>query len=239
MKPQKLIERENIVDKALLQKALPKRVRHMANEEMVETINQILWEPEYAETYRENLLSYMSVLEDPGLKTKNYIQAIKYCTHKLAGATNVDAWVRTFPERYQRLLEEGKDMDVISAHVASWNRSKVVTEILKQAVIPVWLLNADVFQEAINVQAQIMRTAKSEKVRSDAANSLLNHLKQPETTKFQLDLGSKSSQELTALREAIEEHSKMQRQAIQVGNVSAKDIAESTLVEKEDDEEDR
>nr|DAP09397.1 MAG TPA: hypothetical protein [Caudoviricetes sp.] len=226
---QEVIVKEDLVDLEVLKKVTPKKLRYLVNEKLVEQINSLLYEPEYRDAYRENLLGYVNVLNDPNTKMTNYLQAVKYCTFKLAGSSNMDAYIKTFPDRYKRMLADGKDSQAISSYVAAWNRSRIVTSIMEQAAVPVWLVNADLFQEAINVQAHIMRTARSEKVRSDAANSLINHLKQPEVTKHQLDIGIKPGKELLELREAIEEHSKLQQLAIASGNVTAKAIAEMGL----------
>ena len=77
----------------------------------------------------------------------------------------------------------------IASYITAYNKSKLVNLIFAQAQIPTYILNAPLFQQAINVQAALMMNAKSEMVRFQAANSLLTHLKAPETTKVELDIG--------------------------------------------------
>ena len=75
-----------------------------------------------------------------------------------------------------------------------------------------------------------MLTAKSEKVRSDAANSLLTHLKRPETTKIELDIGVKEDSMLAQIRAQTAELAKLQQQHIASGQATAKEVAEQKLV---------
>jgi len=75
-----------------------------------------------------------------------------------------------------------------------------------------------------------MTTADSEKVRTDAANSLLNHLKAPETSKIEIDMNVKQQDGIGDLREATLELVKAQRLAIEGGQNTAKEIAHTTIV---------
>jgi hypothetical protein len=72
--------------------------------------------------------------------------------------------------------------------------------------------------------------AKSEKVRTDAANSLLVHLKQPETTKVHLDVRVKEDDSIKELRDVTMELVKQQRQMIEAGSMNAKQVAESKII---------
>src|SRR5699024_3346151 len=99
-------------------------------------------------------------------------------------------------------------------YVAAYNKNKLVNLIYEQTAIPVWVLNQDLKQKAINQLATLMMTAKSEKVQADAANSLLTHLKTPETTKVQLDIGVQQDDSINSLRTAVQELAAQQRDAI-------------------------
>ncbi|EPF5975862.1 hypothetical protein LJQ78_002457 [Acinetobacter baumannii] len=123
-----------------------------------------------------------------------------------------------------------KDM---AAHIAGYNKSKLVNLIYEQTQIPTWVLNQDLFQKALNVQADLMLNAKSEMVRTNAANSLLNHLKPPQTQQVQLDLTVKESSAIDELRRSTMEYVAAQKQAIKAGAITAKDAAESRVIEAE------
>jgi hypothetical protein len=161
---------------------------------------------------------------------EDYINAIKYCSHKIMGASNIDAYVKTFPDKYQAMLSAGKNAKDISSFVTSYNKNKLVNLILEQSMIPSWVLNQDMYQKALNVQCELMLTANSEKVRSDAANSILTHLKPPEVTKVELDIGLKKDSAMEDLKHTLTELALKQQQFLGAGVTQVKDLAQQKLV---------
>lgn len=216
----------------VLKKSLPSKYRKNVNDDLLEHINTILDHPELYDDYRNNFLTYISVIQDGKYKLDDYLNAIKYCTHKLMGESNMDSFVKTFPNRYQSMIAKGYTAKEMSAHVAMYNKNKLVNTILEQTMIPTWVLNQDLYQKAINVQADLMLNAMSEKVRSDAANSLLVHLKPPEVKKVELDVGIKQNDEIEALRNITAELAAQQRRMIEAGVITAKQNAETKLITK-------
>ena len=209
---------------------LPDNFKKTINQEFVDQVNQTLADPMMYELYRDNLLRYTQVMRDGKFKLVDYVNAVKYCSHKIMGATNIDAFVKTFPNRYQRFLASGTSQKDIASYITSYNKSKLVNLILEQSLIPSWVLNQDLYQKAINVQAELMINANSEKVRSDAANSLLNHLKPPEVQKVELDIGMKEHSSLNALRQSTMDLVEQQKKMVASGMLTVKDVAEQRLV---------
>ena len=212
------------------QKALPVKVKKSVNQELIDKINQTLSDPDSYESFRDNLLSYTKVMADGRFKLSNYIDAVKYVSHKLMGCTNIDAYMKTFPDKYNRFVQQGVSAKDIASYVTAYNKSKLVGLIMEQTLVPSWILNQDLYQQALNVQAQLMVGAISEKVRCDAANSLLTHLKMPETQKVELDIGVKEDSSIAALREATMELARQQKLAIEAGSMDAERIAHSRVV---------
>jgi glutamine synthetase type III len=114
-----------------------------------------------------------------------------------------------------------------------YNKNMLVSKIFEQTLIPTHVLNADVYQKAINVQAYLMVNADSEKVRTDAANSLLNHLKKPETSKVQLDISYKEDKTLEDLRATTQALVEQQRRLLEEKVINAKDVAEAVIISSE------
>lgn len=214
----------------VIKKALPDKYKRGVTDAVVNRINTILSDPDLHEAYRDNFLTYTSVLTDGRYKMDDYLSAVKYCTHKLMGNSNIDSFIKTFPDRYQTLLAKGVSAKDISAHVAMYNKNKLVNAIMEQSAIPSWIINQDLYQKAINVQVELMQYAQSEKVRSDAANSLLIHLKPPEVKKVELDVGIKKSDDIEQLRMVTLELAAQQRRLIQAGVITPKDAAQTKLV---------
>lgn len=210
--------------------ALPDKVKKSVNQELINSIITKLSDPDMYETYRENLIGYAAVMADGRFKLSNYIDAVKYVSHKLMGKTNVDAFSSTFPDKIQRWAQQGVAGKDQASYITAYNKSKLVNMIMEQTLIPTWVLNQDLYQKALNVQAELMVSASSEKVRSDAANSILTHLKQPETQKIQLDVTTKPDSSIDALRRTTLELVAQQREMIKAGLANAQEIAHSNVL---------
>jgi hypothetical protein len=215
------------------QRVLPKDVRGRVTEELVDSINKLLAEPELRDTFRDNLLSFGSIMNDGRYKLQGYIDACRFVSYKLLGSTTMEAYVKTFPDRYQRLVNENTPDNVISAYAAAFNKTQLVNKIFEQTLVPTHVLNADVYQKAINVQAYLMVNANSEKVRTDAANSLLNALKKPEAAKVQLDISYKDDKTLEELRATTQALVEQQKRLLEEKVINAKDVAEAVIISKE------
>lgn len=213
----------------LLKATLPKAMQSSATQEWADHINAIVLDPEVAEEVRNNFLSYTKVLQEGKFKTESYLDAVTYVTHKLMGYSNQDAYIRTFPQRYQTLVARGISAKDLSAYVAAYHSNKLVNLILEQSIVPSWLLNRDVYQRAINTQFELMTDVDvSAKVRSDAANSILTHLKQPEAQKIELEVGVKQSGGVADLVATMRQLAKQQQELIQAG-VPARQVARQKL----------
>ena len=214
-----------------LKATMPKRMKGSITPALVDTLNKLITDPDERTHFRENLLSYTHVLQDPNVKLEAYIHAVRYVSYKLMGMTNQDAWIKTFPDRYSRIMADGKSDAHLRATVSGYTKNKIVATVYEQALIPVHVLNADIFQKAVTTQAQLMTdTSVSDKVRSDAANSLMAHLKPPEARKLNLAVEMVEDDSLKELRRAVTELATAQRQAIASGQEDAERIASSKLI---------
>jgi len=208
---------------------LPDKVKKSINQELIDQINGTLSDPEMYESYRDNLLSYTKVMADGRFKVPSYIDAVRYVSHKLMGCTNIEAYTKTFPDKYQRFVAQGVVAKDIASYVTAYNKSKLVNLIFEQTLIPSYVLNQDLYQKALNVQAELMVNSGSDKVRCDAANSLLTHLKMPETQKVELEIGIKEDSSIKALRDTTMALARQQRMMMEAGAMNAQEIAHSKL----------
>lgn len=217
-------------------KVLPKNAKDSVSQELIDKINLMLNDTELSQNYRDNLLGFTSVMADGKYKLDDYLNAVKYVSYKLLGDSNVTAYVKTFPDRYNKLVSEGKDSKTISSYVSAYNSNKLVSGIYEQSMIPTWLLNAENFQKAINVQVDLMLNAQSEKVRSDAADSVLTHLKRPEATKVELSIGVKENSVISELEATTRALVNQQRAMLESGKMTANDIALAPIIINSDSE---
>jgi hypothetical protein len=218
------------VTKELLVAAAPLGKKHLINDQLVDQINGLIKDPELRYGFRDNLLGYINVLQHMTCSIKDYVNAVKFVSFRLLGNSNYKSYVKTFPERYQRLKSEGFSEDSVRGFVSAYTRNKLVTGIFEQTLIPSYVLNQDLYQQALNVQADLMLNAKSEKVRSDAANSILNHLKLPETQKVSLDLNIKQDESIIELRRTTMELVKRQKEMLETGTMKTHEIATQKII---------
>ena len=211
-------------------RALPANLKSNANQALVDLINNVVADPLVADQVRENFLSYTGVLKEGRFKIEDYLSAVTYVSFKLMGKTNEEAYMLTFPARYQGLIAKSTTKKDISSYVSAYNRGKLVNLIMEQSLVPTWVLNQHLYQKALNVQADLMENAASEKVRTDAANSILTHLKKPEASNFQISVDVKDSSGMTELKDAMARMAETQRELIERG-ISTKQIAAAPLIE--------
>jgi len=217
--------------------SFPKHMRKYVSDETLRKVNDIIGSSEeMLETYRENLISYSSVLMDGRYKVDSYLNAIKYVSYKLLGDSNEKAYAKTFPIRYKKYVDAGLGSRELGAYSSGYNSSKLVSGILTQSMVPFYVVNAPMYQAALNCQVQLMNSAKSEKVRCDAANSVLVQLKPPETSKIQLDIGIKEDKTIDELRQTTLQLVAQQRQMLLDGSSKVKEIAHSKLAIARDED---
>lgn len=209
--------------------ALPDKMKKSVSKEVVAGVINMISDPNLHETFRENLIGYTNVMNDGKHKLESYVNAVKYCTFKVMGKTNIEAYTLTFPDRYQDFVNRGVSPKDIASYVTAYNKGKLVSAIMEQSLIPSWILNQDMYQKALNVQAELMVSAQSEKVRTDAANSILTHLKMPEKAKVELDVSSETNDAIKALRDSTMALVEMQQEQIRQGKTTAMGVAEQGL----------
>lgn len=216
-----------------LKLSLPATLKRTATQEMADLLNNIAADPMVAEEVRNNYISYSGVLKDGKFKTEDYIRAVTYVSYKLMGDTNKEAWCKTFPDRHATLAARGATEKELSAHVAGYAKGQLVNKILDQSMVPAYVLNQDIFQQAINQQAWLMKNAQSEKVQSDAANSLIVALKKPDAVKGQIDLNIKDESGINELRGVLRDLAVAQVGLLKDGE-DIKTVTDARIIEHED-----
>lgn len=219
------------ITKELVARALPGNLKSAATDQLADMINQISTDPLIAEQIRDNFLSYTSVLKDGKFKVEDYLNAVAYCSYKLMGDSNQDAYFKTFPQRYANLVAAGRTPKEISAYVSAYAKGQLVNKIMEQTLVPSWVLNQHMYQAALNTQFKIMTDEDvSPKVRSDAADSLLTHLAKPKEAGplINIDMGETSG--MNELKDALARMAQQQQTLINAG-VSTKEIAAQDIVD--------
>lgn len=215
-----------------VQAAVPANLKITVSQELVDTLNSICTDEEVARTVRENMVSYTQVLREGKFKFEDYLHAVAYVSFQMMGYNNQESYARTFPDRYQALIARGATAKDISAYVAAYHKNKLVNLIQEQCLVPMWILNQSVYQEAINTQVRLMRTSNRDDVVQKAADSLMNHLKKPESKGIELNLNLPESTGLQDLKTQLAQLAQTQKELIQSG-VQTRTIAQMDIIDAE------
>ena len=210
--------------------AVPANLKSAVTQQFVDTINTVVADPDVAEQVRNNFITYASVLRDGKYKMGDYLNAVTYMSFKMMDMSNHDAWCMTFPQRYQTLVAAGKSKKDISSHVSMYAKGKLVAAVAEASFIPIWILNRDIQQKAINQLADKMMNAASEKVQVEAAGLLLTHLAKPKESGPLVNINMTESSGMNEMKEMLENLARQQQALIQ-GGATTKDIAGQRIFE--------
>jgi hypothetical protein len=170
------------------------------------------------EAISQNLIGYTNVISQGRFKLSSYISAVQYCTYKSMGDTNILAYKKTFPQKWTEWENQQVPLNQRTSYVTVYNKSKLVTLIYQALAIPTAILNADVFQEAINVQRQLMLDPSVKPlVRCQAAKALMDTLKPEEVKQMEVAVNIKESDTVEELRKTTAELAKAQLEALKKG----------------------
>lgn len=206
-----------MLTKEQIEKAVPAHLKSNITQSLVDLVNNVSGDPEFAEQVRQNFISYTSVLKDGKFKTEDYLNAVTYVSYKVMGYSNQESYAKTFPQRYAALVAKQTSSKDIAAYVSAYNKGKLVNLILEQTLVPSWVLNQDLYQRAINVQAELMINSAIDKVRCEAANSLLTHLTKPKEVGPLLSIDMRESSGMNEMRELLAKMASTQQQLISSG----------------------
>lgn len=226
------------LDEAVLAKVLPKGIGKATASKVTELINTALEdiEPMLGMHFRDNCVAWSKAVTAVAVTAEQYINAVKFVTHKLAGESTIVAYAKTFPDRVSRMSRDGMTNETLATYATIYARGKLVTEIHALALVPAHIMYQDYFHLAVKTQVEIMTdTAVSPKVRSDAANSLMTHLKTPEVKKAELDITLKETDTISELRNVMNQLSKTQVQSVQDGEYQVIDISNQVLIEQSEE----
>lgn len=206
-----------MLDKSDIVKLVPKSQKSLVSDELVDKINTVATDPVISEEFKYNLVTFSNVLQGGKYSINEYKEAIHFVTCKLLGDPDIDAYMKAFPERYNRLEEQGLDRRRISPYVAAYKKNKLVNALMEQTLVPAYILNAPMYQEALNVQADLMMNARSEMVRSVAASAILTQLKAPEAAKLEVDISLKKESVVDDYEKVMRELAKQKKDMIAEG----------------------
>ena len=213
-----------------VKKLVPKSQRGLITQDFLDKIEASIQNSLIAEEFKNNFITYLNVLSTGKYKMEDYISAVKYVSFKLLGYSNVDAYAATFPDRYERLKREGQEQ--IEAFASMYNKNKLVMQIYEQTIVPTYVLNAPLHQEALNELAKMIKDPSVRGMtKVKACEAILQHTKQPEIVKGELTIGIEQQDTISELRDVVEQLAEVNRLSIARNVKSIKEVAEAKIID--------
>lgn len=226
------------IDKDVIKKVLPKGIGKTAADKVAEMINQAAMgmDSVMGVHFRDNCISWVKATTSAQMTAEQYINAVKFVSYKMAGDSAVVAYTKTFPDRVNRMAQEGMNNEYLASYAGIYSKGKIVTEVQALALVPTYLMYQDFFHLAVKTQVEIMTNEDiSPKVRADAANSLMTHLKQPEIKKAELDITVRETDTIGELRDVLSQLSRKQADSVLDGEYKVIDVSNHKIIEQKDD----
>ena len=185
-------------------------------------------EPSY---FQDKLISFSSVIKGMrGVSGIDYIKAVQYCSFIAIGDSQRRAYEKTFPDRVAKKQADGS----ISASSSFYHRTDLVQKILDMSQIPLHMVFMAEKYKAIQKLSELMTGADSERIQMESADKLLTHLKTPENTKLEIDIGFKKNETLDNLDKTLSMLAKKHIEMIGSGH-TAKDIVDAQIIQDGDE----
>lgn len=217
---------------------LPRKIGNSLTAVLISRLNTADSDHFIQETIENIFKGYVGLLSEFNYGIEEYINASIFVGYKFHGFTNLDAFKRTFPKKYNDYILNGADSKQIATIASGYSKRGVVSKLIEQSMSKMWVLNMDNYQKAIDVQVELMTSAKSEKVRCDAANSVLTHLGKPKDTitNNHINIDLREHTGLADLKDELADLAQQQLSMINMG-MSAKEIIEvNPMINKEDED---
>lgn len=163
------MKKEDEVTEDMLLRVVPKYQKSNITPKLIKNLNKVIANPDMRDNFRDNLLGFVGVMKEGRYTMVAYINAVRYVSYKLLGNSNIESYTKVFPVRYQEMVNKKYLEKHIAGVVSAYNKTQLVNKIYEQTIVPSHILNQDLYQKALNVQAELMVSAKSDFVRSNAA----------------------------------------------------------------------
>ena len=215
-----------------LKNLVPKKQKSLITQTLVDTINSIASDDTIAEEFRQNFITHSMIINTGKYSMEEYKNAIHFVTMLLLETSDIDAYAKTFPKRYMKLVAKGLDRPAMGPYVSMYKNTHLVTKILEQTLVPSHILNAPLYQEAINHNKHLMLHARSEMVQHQAAKTLMENLKPPEAAKLEVEIGIKRNESVEENEAFMLELAAKKIELMKLGG-NVKDIANMTVANEE------
>ena len=221
-------------DVTSIAQAIAKQSKRDIGEKETELIESLLGsdsiEPDY---FKEKLVTFSSVINGMRSVTAvDYIKAVQYCSYMSLGDSQYNAYCKTHPDRVAAKSNDG----TVRASANLYHKTDLVQKILAMAEIPFHLMFMSKRYAAIEKLSDLMMNSGSDRIQMESADKLLTHLKPPESSKIEIDIGIGRNSAISSLEATLTALAIQQVDMIGSGKMSAKNVVDAELITEDDNE---
>ena len=206
-----------MLDIDTLRELIPKKQKNLVTENIVKIINETASDELIADEFKKNFVTYTNVISSGKYSLEEYNNAVHFLTMIMIGDSEIDAYSKVFPDRYKRLIEKGVDRSKISSYVSNYKNTKLVVQLLEQSMVPTYIVNAPLYQDALNHSIWLMYNAQSETVQQKSAEAVMVQLKAPEAAKLEVDISVNKGSVVDDYEQVMLEVAERKREAMLAG----------------------
>ena len=200
-----------------LQAMMPRKKKKNITQTLVDMINAIEDKTGFEGEFTKKVVGYSNVLESGRYKLTDYVNAVEFVTYYLNGDGQAEAYMKTFPEKVKKRLMEGKSAYATGAP-AMYYSGQLVQSLMAQAQLGVRVRHYDKIDRMVETLFGLAISPDStDRIKMESADKLLNHLKEPEESKVEIEIGIKKDQSGEALEAKMLEVAMMQKEAFEKG----------------------
>ena len=198
------------------------------------TIREIVESGIDIEQLYESLIKFED-LRGSGKKKANiidYIKAVEFCTYVVSGLDYTVAYKKTFPDRVEKHIKNGKE-EWISRYANIYANGELVGSIMARIYMNQHIMFIDKAIKAKLELYDIGMNGNSEKNRVDALDKFLNHIKK-EQEKAGIDINmTVNSNTIEELDKKMNQLADLARGSMKIGAISATDVANTEVIDIE------
>ena len=218
-----------------LKMLMPAKKKRFMNQELVDMINDAENRNDFDGEFEKKVISYSTVLTQGRYKASDYISAVEFVTHYLNGDEQAEAYVKTFPDRVKRRVMEGKSPYATGAP-SMYFQGQLVQAVMAMAQLGIRLRHYNKVDKMVDTLFELATSRTStDRIRMESADKLLNHLKEPEESKVELEIGIKKDESGLALEAKMLEVAQLQKEAFEKG-IDLVTLQKLNIKEGEEDE---
>lgn len=216
--------------------------KNTITDEVVALINQANNDPEFnGDEFLENMNTYQNVMYKNSGSLSEYINALKFCAY-------LESDVNNYTEAYKRarandqfvidranLPKDSTGYRELTNAASRYRKTPMVRDILTQAEMPLYLMFQGARYGAVAKLVEEMEDAQFSKDRISAAKAILEHVKPPENTKVELDIGIKQDNIIDRYENMITDLVEKQKQMIAEGN-DLNEVTNISIINSKDED---